>query len=199
MAPDVSKHVFLVDDEPDTRLVVSRILRDLSLTVTCFSCGRDCLKQLRVETCDLLIMPDMDGMDLLRKVKRMLPLLPVLVVTGYADVPTAVKSLQIGASEFIEKPLEMQSFRSTVTSLLAQDRRPNLPAPQALTKTEAKILGMILEGKGNKEIAHQMSRSPRTIEDHRLHIMRKLGVDSTIDLVKRFAVIQRPDLGQDEQ
>jgi len=177
MAPDLSKRVFLVDDEPDTRLVVSQILRDLSLTVTCFSSARDCLKQLRVETCDLLItdlkMPDMDGMDLLRKVKRMLPLLPVLVVTGYADVSTAVKSLQIGASEFIEKPLEMQSFRSTVTSLLEQEGRPNLPAPQALTKTEAKILGMILDGKGNKEIAHAMSRSIRTIEDHRSHIMHK--------------------------
>jgi len=197
MQTDLRKHVFLVDDDPDTRLVVSQILRDLSLTATCFSSGHDCLRRLRVETCDLLItdlrMPDMDGMDLLRKVKRTLPLLPVLVITGYGDVPTAVESLKIGASEFLEKPLEIQPFRATVTSLLAHDTKPNLPAPRRLTKTEAKVLGLILEGKGNKEIAHAMSRSLRTIEDHRSHIMKKLGVDNIVDLVKHFAVIRLPD------
>jgi len=203
MQSDVRRHVFLVDDEPDTRLVIGKVLRDLSLEVTCFSTGRDCLGQLRIKTCNLLItdlkMPDMDGIDLLRKVKQMLPLLPVIVITGYGDVPIAVKSLRSGASEFIEKPLEMQSFRSIVQSLLARADKTNLAEPQTLTKTEAKVLGLILDGKGNKEIARLMSRSLRTIEDHRSHIMKKLSVDNAVDLVKRFAVVKLPDLGQEEE
>ena len=198
MSNDLRKHVFLVDDEPDTCQIVSQILGDLGLRVTCFSSGRDCLKQLRAEPCNLLItdlkMSDMDGLELLGKAKRMLPLLPVLVMTAYSDVPTAVECLHMGASEFIEKPVEIGELRSTVTSLLAREYRPNLPQPQPqpLTKTESKILAMILDGKGNKEIAHAMSRSLRTIEDHRSHIMKKLGVDNMIDLVKHFAVVRIP-------
>jgi len=169
MSNDLRKHVFLVDDEPDTCQIVSQILGDLGLRVTCFSSGRDCLKQLRAEPCNLLItdlkMSDMDGLELLGKAKRMLPLLPVLVMTAYSDVPTAVECLHMGASEFIEKPVEIGELRSTVTSLLAREYRPNLPQPQPLTKTESKILAMILDGKGNKEIAHAMSRSLRTIEE----------------------------------
>jgi len=149
---------------------------------------------------------------MLGKAKRMLPLLPVLVMTAYSDVPTAVECLHMGASEFIEKPVEIGELRSTVTSLLAREYRPNLPQPQPqpLTKTESKILAMILDGKGNKEIAHAMSRSLRTIEeiahamsrslrtieDHRSHIMKKLGVDNMIDLVKHFAVVRLPDLSE---
>jgi len=201
MSNDLRKHVFLVDDEPDTRQIVSQILGDLGLRISCFPSGQNCLKQLRAEACDLLItdlkMLDMDGMELLRKAKRMLPLLPVLVMTGYGDVPTAVECLHMGASEFIEKPVEIGHLRSTVTSLLARECRPKLAQAQPLTKTESKILAMILDGKGNKKIAHAMSRSMRTIEDHRSHIMKKLGVDNMIDLVKRFSVVNLPDLSQD--
>jgi two-component system response regulator FixJ len=201
-AKKTSKHIFFVDDEPDVRLVVRQTLQRLDSQVTCFPSGADCLERLRRERCDLLItdvkMPDMDGLELLVEAKRLIPSLQVLVITGYGDISTAVRALKAGASDFIEKPLETHSFRSTVASLLDQATGSGRPARQVLTRTEAKVLRLILDGKNNAEIARRMSRSPRTIEDHRAHIMHKLGVDNLVDLVKQVAVVRLPSLGRDE-
>jgi two-component system response regulator FixJ len=196
MADNPSKDIFLVDDEPDVRLVVSRTLESLGFRVTCFSSGTDCLRQLRSQRCDLLIadvkMSGMDGLELLNKVKRMIPSLPILIVTGYGDIPMVVTALKAGASDFLEKPLDMQSLQSTVASLLAPDSRPHPPANQALTKIEADVLQLILEGKSNSEIAKIMCRSHRTIEDHRANILRKFDVDNLVDLVRQVAVVRMP-------
>jgi DNA-binding NarL/FixJ family response regulator len=75
---------------------------------------------------------------------------------------------------------------------LAPDGRPHPPVNQALTKIEADVLQLILEGKGNSEIAKIMCRSHRTIEDHRANILRKFGVDNLVDLVKQVAVVRLP-------
>ena len=196
MADNPSKDIFLVDDEPDVCLVVSRTLESLGCRVTCFSSGTDCLRQLRSKPCDLLIsdvkMPDMDGLELLTKVKRMVPSLPILIVTGYGSIPMVVTALKAGAADFLEKPLDRQSLRSTVTSLLDPDGRPHPRVDQVLTKTEASVLELILDGKSNSEIAKILCRSRRTIEDHRANILRKFSVDNLVDLVKRVAVVRLP-------
>jgi len=135
-------------------------------------------------------MPEMDGIKLLAKVKGMMPSLPVLVITGYGDVPAAVKAMNNGALDFIEKPLDRESFLSSVESALKRSARPHLPVAKVLTKTEMRILRQLLDGKSTKEIARLQHRSVRTIEDHRHHIMHKLGVDNLVDLVKQAAVVR---------
>ena len=196
MTDKPGKEIFLVDDEPDIRLVVSKTLESLNYRVTCFSSGAACLRWLRSNPCDLLItdvkMSGMDGLELLNKAKRMIPSLPVLIVTGYGDIPMAVTALQAGASNFIEKPLNMQSLKSAVASLLESEGKPHPRTTAALTKTELKVLKLILEGKSNSEMAKLLSRSHRTIEDHRANILRKLGVDNLVDLVKRVGIVRLP-------
>ena len=202
MANIAKQHVFFVDDKPKVRRMVGRTLEQAGLKVSCFASGSDCLKQLRCRTCDLLItdvkMPEMDGIELLTEVKRIIPSLPVLVITGYGNIPMAVKALKVGALDFIEKPLDRKSFLSTVESALKRNTLIHRIVGDVLTKTEMIVLRLILDGKSTKEIARLRHRSVRTIEDHRSRIMRKLGVDNLVDLVKQTAVVRLIELGEDK-
>ncbi|MBN2136191.1 MAG: response regulator transcription factor [Sedimentisphaerales bacterium] len=189
MARETKKHVFFVDDEPGIRKVVARTLGRLGVEVTCFSRAVDCVEQLNVQACDLLItdlkMPGMDGIGLLSEAKRMAPWLSVLLVTGYGDVPVAVKAIQLGAADFIEKPLHKKSFLRKVKFILDQNNPVDPYTGKGLTRMELKVLKLIVAGKSNKEVARLLGRSVRTIEDHRNHIMRKLGVQNAVELVQR--------------
>lgn len=185
------QHVFFVDDEPKIRNVVEKTLEGMGVNVSCFARAVDCIKQLRCQTCDLLItdvkMPKMDGMELLTEAKRLAPWLPVLLVTGYGDIPLAVRAVKAGAADFIEKPLDRQSFLRKVKSILQRNTCSDYLRGKPLTKTQTKVLRLVVGGKSNREIATLLRRSVRTIEDHRHDIMRKLGVKNAIELVRRAA------------
>jgi two-component system response regulator FixJ len=171
--------------------VVSKTLERVGLTVRCFHCVRDCLSHLVAGSCDLLItdmkMPEKDGMELLCEVKEHLPWLPVLLVTGYGDVPLAVRAMRAGAADFIEKPLDRETFLLTVRSVLERNAGHAALEDCDLTGAEMKVLYLILDGKNNREIATELHRSPRTIEVHRGHVMQKLGVTNIIELLRRAA------------
>ena len=199
MSKKAKQHIFLVDDEPKIREVVSETLGEVGFGVSCFACATDCLVQLNLQKCDLLItdvkMPGMDGIELLYEIRRSFPWLPVLVITGYADIPTAVRTVKAGAKDFIEKPLSKKSFVWKVKSILQESTITDSSVGKSLTASEMKVLKLILSGKSNTEIAYLLHRSVRTIEVHRNHLMRKLDVDNVVDLVKRAAkmgLIQMP-------
>ncbi|MBN2314370.1 MAG: response regulator transcription factor [Sedimentisphaerales bacterium] len=193
MAQSVKKYVFFLDDESKIREVVKETLEDSDLEVECFDSPTECLAQLRSVKCDLLItdlrMPEKDGIELLAEVKQLAPWVLVLVITGYGDIPTAVKAIKGGAVDFIEKPLVKETFVRKVKSILQHGVPGDARLGQPLTRAEASILKLIIEGKSNREIANILNRSVRTIEVHRAHLMRKLGVDNVIDLVKLGAVM----------
>ena len=96
--------------------------------------------------------------------------------------------MRVGASEFIEKPLRRDKLLSAVRSALKQALAADPPeAAPKLTGAEMQVLNLVLEGKSNKEIAVELHRSIRTVEDHRGHIMHKWGIDNLIDLIKKAA------------
>lgn len=175
------------------REVVKETLEAAAIKVTCFSCPTECLAHLRSRRCDLLItdlrMPEKDGLELLVDVKHLAPWVPVLMITGYGDVPTAVKAIKGGAVDFIEKPLGKDAFLQKVRSILQANVPVDVNAGQSLTKAEMSVLRFVMDGRSNKEIADLLHRSVRTIEVHRAHIMRKLGVDNVIDLMKLGAAM----------
>ncbi len=191
MAKKTQQHIFFVDDEPKVRKAVCKTLEQLDSKVSCFARAAYCLERLRSRTCDLLItdvkMPKMDGIELLIEARRIIPSLPVIVITGYGDVPMAVRALKAGALDFIEKPLDRQSFLLAVESALKQITSGDPLVGKSLTRAEMKVLRLMLDGKSNNEIADLLNRSVRTIEDHRSHIKRKFNVDNLVDLVKRAA------------
>ena len=181
--------VIFVDDEHSVCSAVSKTLERVGLSVRCFHNARDCLSHLATEMCDLLItdvrMPEKDGVDLLCEVKRNHPWLPVLLVTGYADVPMAVRAMKAGAADFVEKPLDRDTFLRTVRNLLANRNGQRALEECGLTRAEMRILYLILEGKNSREIGTELHRSPRTVEVHRGHVMRKLGSANIIELFRR--------------
>ncbi len=188
-----SKHIFFVDDEPKVREVVGETLEELGSKVSCFACAADCLEHLGFQRCDLLItdvkMQEMDRMELLAKAKRLAPWMPILVITGYGDIPMAVTAIRAGAVDFIEKPLDKKSFLWKVKTILQQSTFDDSYIGKPLTESEIVILKLVIAGKSNKEIAYLLHRSVRTIEVHRSHLMRKLDVDNVVDLVKRAAMM----------
>ena len=193
-----NRHIFFVDDEPKVREVVGETLEQLGSKVSCFASASDCLEQLEIQKCDLLItdikMPGMNGIELLTEAKRLAPWLPVLIVTGYGDIPTAVTAVKAGAVDFIEKPLETETFLRKIKSLMKRNPVLDFMKDKPLTKSEVRILRLVIEGKSSKEISNLVHRSVRTIEVHRARIMHKLCVDNLVDLVKRAAVMGLIDL-----
>ncbi|MEA3224890.1 MAG: response regulator [Planctomycetota bacterium] len=192
MSNIAKQRIFIVDDQANAYETIRETLEQLGAKATCFVSAVECLEQLSSQACDLLItdlkMPEMDGIELVTKVKRQKPWMPIVIVTGYGDIPTAVKAIKAGAADFFEKPLDKKDFIQKIRSLLLKNgNRKQLGEP--LTWTEEVVVKLILDGKSNKQIANLLSRSQRTIEMHRSRIMRKLGADSLVDLVKRALMI----------
>ncbi len=194
----MGKHVYVVDDEPTVRTAVRKTLERADLTVRCFESADACLAGLDGGTCDLLItdvrMPGKDGIELLTEVRRLQPWLPMLVVTGFGDVPMAVKALKAGAADFIEKPLDRDTFLEAVQRLLANSTGPRGMLDRSLTRMELKVLNGILEGRNNREIADVLHRSARTVEVHRRHLMRKLRANNVVELLRQAARLRLFDL-----
>jgi len=185
--------VFILDDEPAVCDAIARILRNIGIKVLCFDNPATCLAKLRSQRCNLLVadlrMPEMDGITLLEEVKRLIPWVPVLMMSGYGDIPTAVRAIKAGAVDFIEKPLDKESFICKVKSLLPNIYSTDSYLGKPLTQAETNILSYVIEGKSSKEIARLLHRSTRTIEDHRSHLMRKLKAKNLLDLAKRVAAM----------
>ena len=188
MANRAKQHVFFVDDEPKVRKVVGRTLKQIGLRVSCFTCAADCLEQLPFHSCDLLItdvkMPKMDGIELLAEVKRIIPSLPVIVITGYGNISMAVRAMKAGAVDFIEKPLGRRSLLLAVESVLKRNAWADPLLGKLLTPTEIIVLRFILDGKSSKDIAIIRHRALSTIEDHRNKIYKKIGVTNLNGLFK---------------
>jgi len=180
--------VFIVDDDAPLLDALSRALKSLPSNVTCFENAAECIKRLRTHNCDLLItdvrMPKTDGFELLSTVNRITPYVPVLFITAYADIPSAVRAVKNGAFDFVEKPFKKEVLLQKARSALANSDSVDPLVKKMLTGIEMRVLRLLCSGKSNKETAWIMHRSVRTIEEHRSRIMRKLDVDNFAELVK---------------
>lgn len=189
--------VFILDDEPAVRDAIARTLRGVDIKAFCFDNPVTCLAKLRSQRCDLLVadlrMPEMNGITLLEEVKRLTPWVPVLIMSGYGDIPTAVKVIKAGAVDFIEKPLDKTGFISKVRSFLPNIDFTDSYTGKPLTQAETNVLSYVIEGKSSKEIARLLHRSTRTIEGHRSNLMRKLNAKNILDLAKRVTVMRLID------
>jgi FixJ family two-component response regulator len=184
------KHkIFFVDHEPAARAAMSDFLGREGFDVTCFANANVCLTELEQNPCSLLVtameMPGMDGMSLLSRIKDIAPWTPVIVVSASDDVPTAVRAIKLGAADFLSKPLNMAAVIDKIRTIISRSAFENSGTPLKLTKTEKKVLKLILDGQSNKEVALKMGCVLRTVEFHRSNIYRKFGVDNVVELTKK--------------
>lgn len=197
----VGASVYLIDDDDAVRESTAMLLESAGIHVTSFGSSREFLAlapQLR-SGCVLtdVCMPDIDGLELQRKLGELGVHWPVVVMTGHADVPMAIKALKAGASDFIEKPFKehvlLGAIQAAVASIGANDGRDEQKAElqsklSALTPREREVLDGLVAGKPHKVVAHDLGMSPRTVEVHRARIMAKTGAGSLSELV-RWVVI----------
>ena len=142
-------------------------------------------------------MPGMSGIDLLRRLKSDGIPVPVIVMTGHADVPLAVEAMKLGAFDFVEKPFDDDVLLASVRAALGQRERRSLQDAERkqidarmalLSARERQVLDGLVAGKPNKVIAYDLGISPRTIEIYRANVMTKMQANSLSDLVRMALV-----------
>ena len=189
--------VYIVDDEEPVRDSLRILLEMHGFDVHGFSSAREFLAVARSAgpgcvLCDLQ-MPEIDGLHLLAEVAAAGIRLPVVVMTGFGQVASAVQAMKSGALDFLEKPLSEQQLLSCLerakTSLdqlkvAAERRREASGRLSRLTPREKEIFDRLALGMQNKMVAQELDISPRTVELHRARIMEKLGAASLSDLVR---------------
>jgi two-component system response regulator FixJ len=189
--------VFVVDDDTDVRDSICALLESVGLTSEPFDSALAFLAAYRPDRHGCVIadvrMPDMDGMALQEELGKRGSTLPVIVVTGHADVPLAVRAMKAGAADFIEKPFDDAALITSVRRALAQavSTREQASAAQkasaliaTLSARERQVLELLVAGRSNKVIAYELDISPRTVEIHRAHVMEKMEAKSLSDLVR---------------
>ena len=197
MTPAADRTVFVVDDDEAALDSLVMLLRSDGLNPRGFSSAADFLEALKPGARGCIIsdvrMPGMDGVELLRTLKATNCLLPVIVITGHADVTVAVQAMKSGAADFIQKPFESELILRLVRACLEDHdelvdagakRDRVLRRIDSLTSRERQVLDMIIQGASNKVIAGNLDISPRTVEIYRANVMSKMRADSLSDLIR---------------
>ncbi len=189
--------VYVVDDNQANRLLLQRLMEAVDLPVETFASGQAFLDAYHPEFSGCLLldvrMPGMSGLELQNELHERSISMPVIIVTAHADVPMAVRALKAQAFEFIEKPFNHQAMLDTVYRALEEDARIQTEdAARAeikerltrLTPRERDVLDHVVAGTLNKQIAHELGISVRTVEIHRTRVMKKMETSSLAELVK---------------
>jgi two-component system response regulator FixJ len=189
--------VFIVDDDPIVRGVLARTAASVSLAAKAFPDGAAALAGIDGEQPGCLVLdlhlPDIDGFALIDALRARGVLLPVIVVTGYASVRTAVQALRAGVFDFFEKPIGSQALLERVQAAVAVDaaRRASWRRlldfsgrVARLTHREREVMDLVIAGGSSRTIAAALALSPKTVETHRAKLMAKTGVSSLAELIR---------------
>ena len=196
-SPPREQTVFIVDDEPAIRRSLQWLIETLQVPVQTFPSAASFLEAHPTEEPGCLIldlrMPDMNGLDLQQELIRRGFETPVIVLTGYGDVRSAVRAVRSGALEFLEKPVDDEVMLNLVRRALASDAQRRRERSERdgvckriehLTPREREVLGLVVDGYSSKEISQQLGVSCKTVEAHRAQIMKKMRADCVVDLVR---------------
>jgi FixJ family two-component response regulator len=192
--------IFVVDDDPAVRETLSVVLSAGGYQVICFADGAALLAVARSRTpaCILLDVhiPGKSGLDILKELQGEDYPAPIFMISGQGDIAMAVGAIKSGALDFIEKPFRGSEIVGRLDEAIGayvrrhtHDGTSNVaalhfPGREPLTRREREVLEQFTSGASNKEAGRQLGISPRTIEDHRANIMKKLGARNAADLIR---------------
>ena len=191
--------VSIVDDDPDIRDSLAMLLQSEGIATQEFASAEDFLATGLTGHGGCVLadirMPGMDGFALLGMIAARQLTIPVIMMTGHADVPMAVSAMKQGATDFIQKPIDAAALLIRVRQALSQTDAP-APSPppdldpqmlerlSRLTEREREVFDLLVDGDPNKVVAYKVSISPRTVEIHRARVMEKLGLRNVAELVR---------------
>jgi two-component system, LuxR family, response regulator FixJ len=200
--PSETAIVHVIDDDEALRDSLAFLLRTADLEVVSYSSVAAFLELLPLKGLACIItdvrMPGLSGIDLLRRVRELGIEVPVIVITGHGDVPLAVEAMRFGAVDFLEKPFDdeilLQSVRSALRQQAGTAKRQSERAEienrlAALSPRERDVLGGLVAGRANKQIAFDLGISPRTVEIYRANLMDKMQAGSLSDLVRMALIV----------
>jgi two-component system response regulator FixJ len=193
--------VHVIDDDDAARDSLAFLLRTAALNVRTYDSALTFLPAIQAQPQGCVVtdvrMPDMSGIDLLRRLRELNIDLPVIVITGHGDIPLAVEAMKSGAVEFLEKPFDDDVILTAIRSALGRRREQGSRAAEkaeimqrlaSLSQRERQVLDGLVAGLPNKTIAYDLGISPRTVEVYRANLMTKMDANSLSDLV-RMALI----------
>jgi len=195
--------VHVIDDDEAVRDSLSFLLRTANLNVISYPSATQFLEQPVRNIAGCVItdvrMPDMSGLDLLRRLRGMSSAIPVIVMTGHGDIQLAVEAMKAGAVDFLEKPFDdervIQAVRSALEARRAESERLGQRHEieerlDSLSQRERQVLDGLVAGLPNKTIAHDLGISPRTVEVYRANVMTKMQAGSLSELIRMVLLVQ---------
>ncbi len=201
--------VIIVDDDPSFRSFLERLVSTVGLKTIPFASAEEFLDASlpNVPACLVLDvqMPGLSGLDLQRELARRNRTLPIVFMTGHGDIPMTVEAMKAGAVGFLTKPFRNQDLIDAVKEGIGRDRETRKVLDEAaeirgrydsLTAREREVFALVTSGALNKQIAHQLGTSERTIKAHRAQVVLKMQADSVADLVRmadRLGVVSPPE------
>ncbi len=189
--------VYIVDDDDAVRDSLADLVDSVGLATREFASAQDFLEAYDPNRSGCLVldirMPGMSGLDLQDRLCDLQSSLPIIFITGHGDIPMAVRAMQRGAVDFIQKPFRDQELldrinqaleKGTQTLALQEARNEVSDRIHSLTHREREVMEMIVEGRANKVIAIDLGLSQRTVELHRARVMEKMHARTLADLVR---------------
>jgi FixJ family two-component response regulator len=189
--------VFVIDDDPSVREAIRNLIRSVGLRVEPFETAQDFLRSEIQDIPGCLVLdvrlPGLSGLDLQRELAARKVTLPIIFITGHADIPMSVHAMKAGALEFLTKPFRDQDLLDAIQQALERARsmrqeRANAARLRArldaLTSREREVMNLVVAGLLNKQIAGELRISEITVKLHRGRVMKKMGADSLAELVR---------------
>jgi FixJ family two-component response regulator len=192
-----SAAVYVIDDDVSFLKSVSRLLSAVGYTVQAFGSAEAFLNQLAPDMTGCIVadlqMPGMDGLKLQQALAKTTNPLPIIFLTGQGDIPTSVSAMRSGAEDFLTKRAPKEDLLAAIERALERDRIERKERGRVqdlrhrfedLSERELEVLGHVVQGKMNKEIAAYLNINERTVKLHRTNITRKLKVHSVAELTR---------------
>jgi FixJ family two-component response regulator len=189
--------VFVVDDDAPLRESLKNLIRSVGLRVEAFASAHEFMRTKRPDLAACLVLdvrlPGLSGLDLQKRIAEAEMEIPIIFITGHGDIPMTVQAMKAGAVEFLTKPFRDQDLLDAIQRALerdrkARERRAEIEALRrrfdSLTPREREVMGLVVTGLLNKQVAGELGTSETTVKIHRHQVMEKMGAGSLVELVR---------------
>lgn len=189
--------VYVTDDEPSVREALGNLLQSVGLQVELFASATAMLDAAAADRANCLVLdvrlPGISGLEVQQRLLQLNVAVPVIFMTGHADIPMTVRAMKAGAVDFLTKPFRDQDMLDAVTTAVTRDRERRVGLAltatvrarfATLTSRERQVMGLVTRGLMNKQVAGELGLSEVTVKAYRGQVMRKMEVPSLAELVR---------------